>query len=134
VVNLASRLESMTKQLRVPIVIDEATAAIVNARLDRREGRTRRLAKVLPYGIETPVLVSELLPPASAEGVLTDEQVAFFDQAVGHFIDGRWEDAYQDLHRMPASDRAQDFLGVVIAQHNRVPPTGWNGVLELPNK
>ncbi len=109
VVNLASRLESMTKQLRVPIVIDEATAAIVNARLDRREGRTRRLAKVLPYGIETPVVVSELLPPASAEGVLTDEQVAFFDQAVGHFIDGRWEDAYHDLHRMPASDRRRTF-------------------------
>jgi adenylate cyclase len=134
VVNLASRLEGMTKQLRVPIVIDEATAAIVNARLDRREGRTRRLAKVLPYGIETPVLVSELLPPASAEGTLSDAQVASFDQAVEHFIAGRWEDAYQDLHRMPASDRAQDFLGVVIAQHNRVPPPGWNGVLELPNK
>jgi adenylate cyclase len=134
VVNLASRLEGMTKQLRVPIVIDAATAAIVNARLDRREGRTRRLAKVLPYGIETPVVVSELLPPASAESTLSDEQVAYFDQAVEHFIAGRWEDAYQDLHRMPASDRAQDFLGVVIAQHNRVPPTGWNGVLELPNK
>jgi adenylate cyclase len=134
VVNLASRLESMTKQLRVPIVIDEATAAIVNERLDRREGRTRRLAKVLPYGVETPVVVSELLPPASVEGVLTDEQVTSFNQAVDNFIAGRWEDAYQDLHRMPASDRAQDFLSVVIAQHNRVPPPGWNGVLELPNK
>jgi adenylate cyclase len=63
---------------------------------------------------------------------LTVEQVAYFDQAVEHFIAGRWEAAYQDLHRMPASDRAQDFLGVVIAQHNRVPPPGWNGVLELP--
>jgi adenylate cyclase len=134
VVNLASRLEGMTKQFRVPIVIDEATAAIVNVHLDRREGRTRRLARVLPYGIETPVLVSELLPPAFVQDALTDEQVAYFDQAVEHFIAGRWEAAYQDLHRMPASDRAQDFLGVVIAQHNRVPPPGWNGVLELPNK
>jgi adenylate cyclase len=134
VVNLASRLEGMTKQLRVPIVIDDATAAIVKARLDPRDGRTRRLAKVLPYGIETPVVVSELLPPASVPGTLTDEQVASFDQAVEHFISGRWEDAYQDLHRMPASDRAQDFLGVVIAQHNRVPPASWNGVVELPNK
>ena len=41
VVNLASRLEGMTKQLRVPIVLDEATASIVNARMDRNEGRTR---------------------------------------------------------------------------------------------
>ena len=78
------------------------------------------------------IVVSELLPPASAEGALTDEQVASFDQAVEHFISGRWEDAYQDLHRMPASDRAQDFLGVVIAQHNRVPPPGWNGVAATP--
>jgi adenylate cyclase len=134
VVNLASRLEGMTKQLRVPIVIDEATAAIVNARFDRREGRTRRLAKVLPYGIETPVVVSELLPPASVNGALSDEEIASFDQAVEQFVVGRWEEAYQNLHRMPASDRAQDFLSVVIAQHNRVPPPGWNGVLELPSK
>ncbi len=65
VVNLASRLEGMTKQLRVPIVLDEATAAIVSARMDHKEGRTRRLARVLPYGTETPVLVSELLPSAA---------------------------------------------------------------------
>jgi adenylate cyclase len=92
VVNLASRLEGMTKQLRVPIVLDEATAAIVNARMDRKEGRTRRLARVLPYGTETPVLVSELLPPARDESQMTDEQLSLYDQAVDHFIAGRWDE------------------------------------------
>ncbi len=134
VVNLASRLEGMTKQLRVPIVLDEATAAIVNARMDRKEGRTRRLARVLPYGTETPVLVSELLPPAREESQMTDEQLSLYDQAVDHFISGRWDEAYRLLHLMPAGDRAQDFLGVLIAQHNRIPPPDWDGSVRLSNK
>jgi adenylate cyclase len=131
VVNLASRLEGMTKQLRVPIVLDEATAAIVNSRMDRKEGRTRRLARVLPYGTETPVLVSELLPPERDEPEMTDELLSLYDQAVDHFIAGRWNDAYRLLHRMPASDRAQDFPGVLIAQHNRIPPSDWDGTVRL---
>jgi adenylate cyclase len=131
VVNLASRLEGMTKQLRVPIVLDEATAAIVNSRMDRHEGRTRRLARVLPYGTETPVLVSELLPAERDEPEMTNELLALYDQAVEHFIAGRWDEAYRLLHRMPAGDRAQDFLGVLIAQHNRIPPSDWDGTVRL---
>jgi len=134
VVNLASRLEGLTKQLRVPIVIDEATAAIVNARMDRGEGRTRKLARLLPYGIEKPVLVSELLPPAAETPELTDEHVSLYDQAVEHFLAGRWDEAYRALHMMPAGDRAQDFLSVLIAQHNRIAPPGWDGVIPLANK
>ena len=134
VVNLASRLEGMTKQLRVPIVLDEATSAIVNARMDRKEGRTRKLARVLPYGTETPVLVSELLPPAREEPQMTDEHLSLYDQAVDHFIVGRWDEAYRCLHLMPAGDRAQDFLNVLIAQHNRIPPAGWEGFVRLSNK
>jgi adenylate cyclase len=134
VVNLASRLEGMTKQLRVPIVLDEVTAAIVRARMDHKEGRTRRLARVLPYGTETPVLVSELLPSAHEEPQLTDELLATYDQAVDHFIAGRWDEAYRLLHLMPPGDRAQDFLNVLIAQHNRVPPADWDGSVRLANK
>jgi adenylate cyclase len=131
VVNLASRLEGMTKQLRVPIVLDEATAAIVNARMNREEGRTRKLARVLPYGTETPVLVSELLPSAKEEPQMTDELLSIYDQAVDHFIAGHWDEAYRLLHLMPAGDRAQDFLSVLIAQHNRIPPSDWDGTVRL---
>lgn len=133
VVNLASRLENMTKQLRVPIVIDAATAAIAKARLDPREGRVRTLGKVVPYGTETPVLVNELLPPAEASE-LTDEHVRLYNEAVENFIAGRWEEAYRRLHGIPAGDRAQDFLSMVIAQHNRIAPADWDGVLRLPSK
>ena len=30
--------------------------------------------------------------------------------------------------------RAQDFLTLRIAQNNRTPPPGWNGIIQLPNK
>ncbi len=43
VVNLASRLETMTKQLRVPILLDEATTAILQRRMNSDVGRLRKL-------------------------------------------------------------------------------------------
>jgi adenylate cyclase len=134
VVNLASRLESMTKQLRVPILIDAATAQTVQARLDPTDGRLRRLAKVLPYGFETPLIVSELLPPESEYSELTDEHLADYEKAVDHFIAGEWKEAYKYLHQIPEGDRAQDFLGILIAQHNRLAPPNWDGVVRLSGK
>ena len=66
VVNLASRLEGMTKILQAPILLDEATARIVRQQVPREVARVRRLAIVRPYGLDTPLEVSELLPPAVA--------------------------------------------------------------------
>jgi adenylate cyclase len=134
VVNLASRLESMTKQLRVPIVLDEATASIVRPRLPGTEGRLRRLARVLPYGMETPVVVSELLPSAEDAPELTNAHVDEYERGVDHFIAGRWDQAYRSLHGMPANDRAQDFLMQHIVLHNRTAPADWDGTIRLPNK
>ncbi|MGH7127387.1 MAG: adenylate/guanylate cyclase domain-containing protein, partial [Planctomycetaceae bacterium] len=134
VVNLASRLESMTKQLRVPIVLDEATARIAREQWDTQEGRVRQLAKVLPYGMETPVIVSELLPPLAQYRELTDAHLETYERGVDHFVAGRWGDAYHCLHEMPPSDQAQDFLSMLITQHNRAAPADWDGVIRLPNK
>src|SRR5262249_49557074 len=63
VVNLASRLESMTRLLRAPILLDEPTALMVRAQVPPTVARLRRLARVRPFGLETPLIVSELLPP-----------------------------------------------------------------------
>ena len=134
VVNLASRLEGMTSQLRVPIIMDEKTANLVRERMNPSEGRARRLAKVLPFGLETPVLVSELVPPESDCPELTTQHLQQYDQGVDCFIAGDWEKAYQCLHTMPATDRAQDFLTMLIAQQNRVAPSDWDGVVTLANK
>ncbi len=133
VVNLASRLESLTRQMRVPILLDEATARILRQGMSPAEARTRHLAKVLPYGMETPLMVSELLPPYP-ESELSDDLLEQYEAGVAHFLNGAWEEAYRALHAMPPSDRAQDFLTLRIAQHNRTAPPDWDGIIRISGK
>jgi adenylate cyclase len=134
VVNLASRLEGMTRQLHAPILVDEATARAACERLPKRLGRCRRLARVRPYGLETALEVSELLPPVDEFPELSDEDLAAYETALDAFLAGDWATANRQLHRVSANDLAKDFLMVFIAQHNRTPPAGWNGVIPLTSK
>ncbi|MFK7820914.1 MAG: adenylate/guanylate cyclase domain-containing protein, partial [Planctomycetaceae bacterium] len=134
VVNLASRLEGMTKQLRVPILLDEKTSAIVRPKLSSKVGRIRKLLRVMPYGMETPLTVSELLPPASEYPELNDEHIKQFERGVDSFITGDWETAWSCLHSMPAGDRAQDYLSMQITRQNRTAPPDWDGVVKMLEK
>jgi adenylate cyclase len=134
VVNLASRLEGMTKILRTPILIDEHTARFVREQLPRELGRCRRLAVVRPYGLDASLEVSELLPPEAEYPELTDAHLHAYEAALDAFLGGRWSESLQLLRLVPASDRVTDFLTVFIAQHNRTPPPGWDGVIPLSTK
>jgi adenylate cyclase len=133
VVNLASRLQDMTKLLRVPILIDEPTAAAVREHTAPDVARVRRLAKVKPYGLDTPLTVTDLIPPAGP-GVLTDEDITAYEAALDAFLRGEWETAYKLLHRVPPDDRGKDLLTEFILKNNRTPPTGWYGVIPLGSK
>lgn len=133
-VNLASRLEGMTKLLHAPILLDRATAQAVRAQVPPSVARVRRLAVVRPYGLDAPIEVSELLPPESEYPLLTEEHLRACEAAVEAFLAGRWSEAYELLHRTPAEDQATDFLTVYIAQHNRRAPVDWDGVIPLANK
>jgi adenylate cyclase len=134
VVNLASRLEGMTKILRAPILMDEATARAVRDEVSSDLARVRKAAVVRPYGMDTPLEVSELLPPELEYPLLTDEHLEYCDAAVDAFVTGRWSEAFALLHRTPTEDLVTDFLTVYIAQHNRTPPAGWDGVIPLSSK
>lgn len=133
VVNLASRLESMTKTLRAPILLDQETAEYVCSKIPRTVARCRRVAKVKPFGMDTTVEVSELLPP-EADHPLKDEHLSEYEAALSAFQEGRWNEAFERLHHVPAEDRTKDFLTVLIAQHNRTAPEDWNGVIVLNSK
>jgi adenylate cyclase len=134
VVNLASRLEGMTKTLRAPILLDQATAQVIRQRVPVDRARVRRIAVVRPYGLETPVEVSELLPPAADFPQLTDDHIRAYEQALDALHEGDWPRAFELLHQVPADDRVKDFLTVFIAQHNRTPPADWDGVIPLGSK
>ena len=134
VVNLASRLEGLTKILRAPILLDEATARVVRQQVPREVARVRRLAVVRPYGLDTPLEVSELLPPAAEYPLLTDEHLVCCERALDAFLAGRWSEAYELLHRTPTEDQVTDFLTGYIAQHKRTPPKNWDGIIPISSK
>lgn len=133
VVNLASRLEGMTKTLQAPIIVDEGIAEFVRNSNCNDEFRIRRIAKVRPFGLATPLLVSELLPPATRSAV-QDEDIKAYESALEDLHKGQWEKAFRQLYRVSAEDLVKDFLTVYIAQHNRNPPPDWDGVIGLASK
>jgi adenylate cyclase len=134
VVNLASRLEAMTRELHVSILIDESLDTRVRSSLPADEGRVRRLMKVQPYGMDRPLFVSELVAGELQLPLLTAQHLADFERGVDAFLEGRWADAWSFLHRMPAEDRAQDYLSMLITQHDRRAPAGWDGVVRMKKK
>lgn len=134
VVNLASRLEGMTKLLHAPILLDERTASALRHSLPAEIGRLRRVAVVRPFGLEQSLAVSELIPAAAMFPQLNDQHIADYEQALDDFLAGNWQLAFDRLHRVPTTDRVKDFLRVYIAQHDRVAPPNWNGVISMLTK
>jgi adenylate cyclase len=134
VVNLAARLEGMTKILHAPILIDEATARLARIQLPPDLARFRRLARIKPYGLDLPHEVTELLPPETNWPQLSDEHITSYESALDSLHAGKWTEALSFLSRVPPEDQVKDFLTVFIAQHNRIPPDGWNGVIPLTRK
>ncbi len=134
VVNLASRLEGMTKLLRVPILLDEATAAQLRAAGSACPGRLRRLAMARPYGLATALTVTELRPPAVEDHLLTEAHLATHEAALEAFIRGDWTTALERLYQLPPRDQGMDFLMSFILSHQRTPPPGWDGVIPMESK
>jgi adenylate cyclase len=134
VVNRTSRLEGLTRPFRTPILVDEPTALFIRQSMSRHEARCRKVAVIRPQGMQQPMLISELLPPADAPQTISDSVLAAHELAVDAFITGRWSDAFDIFASLPAADRAKDYLVWFMAQHQFTPPQAWDGVLEMNSK
>jgi adenylate cyclase len=132
-VNLAARLESMTKMFRVPILVDESCAEKLQRTQQPGQARCRRLARVRPYGMKKELVVSELLLPQGEFGAMPKQQFKDYEAALEAFTAGRWEDARQLLGRYPR-DGATAFLTQFMSRHPQGPPAGWNGVIVMEGK
>jgi len=133
VVNQGSRLEGMTKQFGVSICLDEESAEFARRHLPPHEARVRRLARVRPKGMDTPLEVSELLPACGDECDVTDSDIASYEQSLDQIIAGDWETALQTLNELPAEGPRQ-FLLNQMQQYNNTPPADWDGVFTLQQK
>ncbi|HMO13904.1 MAG TPA: adenylate/guanylate cyclase domain-containing protein [Pirellulaceae bacterium] len=134
VVNLAARLETMTRQLKASILIDEATSTRLKQQLPHDSDiLIRRLARIQPFGMKNTFMVCQLMD-ATAKDSLSQKQIDAYERALDLFLEGNWNEAFELLHQVPASDQAKDLLTVYIAQHHRTPPVKWNGIIEIERK
>lgn len=133
IVNLASRLESMTKQFRVPILLNDRAAERLLAARPADWARCRRVAKLQPYGMTTVLTIHELVPRTGDPTELTEGKIRDYEAAFDAFLAGQWSTASDLLRRLP-NDGPSDFLRGVMTSHNNAPPTAWNGVIAMNSK
>jgi adenylate cyclase len=134
VVNLGSRLEGMSKQFGVDILMDEATTRQVRNRMAPDLARCRRLGRFYPCGLTNCVAVGELLPPLGPWSSLTDRQIADFEAAVDAVAAGDWPQARALFERLPNTDGPRSFYLEFLSSHNDKPPVDWDGVVALTSK
>jgi len=134
VVNQGSRLEGLTKQFGVPICIDERAAEFAARSLPPTEGRLRRLARVRPKGMDTPITVFGLLPSVEEFPEITAEVIADHEAAVDAVIQGNWSAAREILRRIPEGDGPRRFLLDHMSKLDNAPPPDWDGAFFLTSK
>ena len=132
VVNLASRLEGLTKLFGAKVIVDHDTAMALKESNDH-QFQLRRLALVRPAGLEKEIEAWQLLEPSRPNvQILSPEQIASYEVSLDAMISGDWSTAYDLLHAIPAWDRPKDVLLSIILRNNRVPPDDWDGVIKMP--
>lgn len=134
VVNLASRLEGMTKICRAPILLDGPTAEVVAQHMPAGAARLRRVAAMIPYGMQTRVDVHELLPPTGSSESPTDDELRRYAQGLASFESGKWGTALEALGPLRARDGAAAFLASTIVNLGMDAPPGFDGVIALGSK
>ena len=135
VVNLAARLESMTKHWQAPILLDEATASAVSESEAKSslEGRLRPLCVVQPLGMNQQVRLTELLGPV-ADNAISDEQLVAFATALENFESGDWSAAKADCEELAQIDRVSCVVLEEMRDRENTVPEEWDGVLRMKAK
>ncbi len=131
-VNLASRLEGMTKEYRVRVIISEYTYAQVSEQFLARE-----VDKIRVKGKQQPVTIYELLAPLAKrqeyESLLTP-----FNTALECYRTHDWREAAGKLGQVmalyPYDGPTQVLLQRCLEFMDDPPPADWDGVYVMHSK
>jgi adenylate cyclase len=131
-VNLASRLEGITKQYHVQIVVSEATYRQVSSQFVCRE-----LDKIRVKGKTLPVNIYELMDVA-AEKSKYEKLLEQFDAAMAAYRSQNWREAAAQftevLLKFPDDGPSQVFLERAIEFSESAPEGEWDGVYVMKTK
>jgi adenylate cyclase len=131
-VNLASRLEGITKEYHVPLIISEATYRQVASQFVCRE-----LDKIRVKGKNQPVTIYELLDVVAEKSKYT-ELLAHFEQAMLAYRAQDWSVAAAGfaaiLDKFPDDGPSRVFLGRALEFSKAAPEAEWDGVYVMKTK
>ena len=133
IVNLAARLESMTKQFGASIIIDEATKSSLIECDKTWSSRVRWLGKVLPLGMSQSVSIFELMPSEADPDRLPLKKLKRYEEGQREFDQGNWTQAITILDPLANQDGPARFLFEYMKKH-RAPPSDWDGTIFLDKK
>jgi adenylate cyclase len=131
-VNLASRLEGLTKQCGVGILVGQAT------RDAAPDAVFREIDRVRVKGKDEPVAVYEPLGLEAAVGKARAEELKLWAQALEAYRSKAWEQAELvlfNLQRLYPAAPLYSFYSQRVARYRAdPPPPGWDGVTAFETK
>ena len=131
-VNLASRLEGMTKQYRTQIIISESTYGQVS-----RQFVAREVDKIRVKGKKQPVTIYELLAPLSQRGKY-EALLTAYNTALACYRTRNWRAAAEKfgpiLATHPYDGPTQVLLQRCLEFMEEPPAADWDGVHEMKSK
>ncbi len=131
-VNLASRLEGLTKRYGTGIIVGEATRKAVNGIV------FRELDRVRVKGKDEPVAIYEPIGAEGAIGKVKQEELRLWLQALKAYRSQDWDQAdvaIFNLRRLHPNAPLYALYAERIAQHRARPPErSWDGVTTFEEK
>jgi adenylate cyclase len=127
-VNLASRLEGLTRTYGVDILLGASVAELVSD-----EFHLRSVARVQVKGKTLPVDVFTLVSPrGDGANPARIEQLKWYEKGVAHFRDRKFSEAKASfshfLEAVPDDFLAKMYLEQAIEYEKEPPPADWNAV------
>jgi len=131
-VNVASRLEGLTKAYGVGILVGEATR-------ERVKGMTfREVDRVRVKGKDEAVTIYQPLGPETGVDREAQQELRLWNQALRHYRAADWDQADVDLLNLqranPACDLYRRYAEKVADRRRNPPPSGWDGVTAFAEK
>jgi adenylate cyclase len=130
-VNVASRLEGLTKYFHVPVLFTGDTHAAL-----RESALSRRVARVRPAGMTQTITLFELIIAREWCGTgLTPDEVATYERALQAYEEGALEESERALRSISIDDPVRRFLNLRV-EHALLEgvPEHWEGVIMFNHK
>ena len=130
-VNLASRLEGLTKEYDVPVIISQSTYDSISRQIPCRVVDLVRVkGKTVPIKVYAPVLHH----PHKGQPFDTDQLVQGTEQAFTRYLKRDWPGAIRAYSMLPDDSLRKTFISRCQDYLENEPPADWDGAYTMHTK